>query len=338
MPISLTNNNTEGEYYPPQLLPQKLNNRAALLITTGNYEEGIALLAKALKLTKNYMSNNSSRDHQCNCKACSLESCLIMEHDSFMSLLMMNQTTQNQHQECEQRQQEHHQVYYPKNTSSSSSDEMECDQPQRAAASQNHLSHHHRYPHNESSSLSSSSSESTLDNGFVYRRPILVNKQCIEEMHDMGITLSLILIFNLALAHHLNVIDTSSSSSSMKSNNLKALHQALQLYELAYQLHVDYIQQSESGSESESSYNDQYNRSIGSLRFIMIVSNNLGEIHRAAGNIEKHTLCLQHLLSAIMYMVDSNLVVLDSKEMDGFYQNVSPVMGLGDRDMYAEAA
>jgi hypothetical protein len=70
----------------------------------------------------------------------------------------------------------------------------------------------------------------------------------------------------------------------------------------------------------------------------MIVSNNLGEIHRAAGDTDKHTMCLQHLLSTIMYMVDSNLGVLDSNEMDGFYSNVSHVMGLSDKDMYAQAA
>lgn len=340
MPISPTMNaTTEGEYYPPRLLSQKLNNRAGFLITIGNYVEGIALLTKALKLVKKNMGDCSSRAHQSNYRSCSLQSCLIMEHDS----LMMDQSQHYQEQEGQQQQeqQQEHQVHYIKNTSiiiSSSSDEMGCDdQPQRAAASQKHLSHHHN-PHD------------TLDdndNGFVYRCPILVNKQCIEEMHDMGITLSLIIVFNLALAHHLKAIETSSSSSSssttMNSNNLKALQQALQLYELAYQLHCGYIQQSE--SESEISYNsnnnnnnDQYDRSIGSLRFTMIVSNNLGEIHHAAGNTEKHTMCLQHLLSAIMYMVDSNLVVLDSNEMDGFYSNVSPVMVLGDKDMYAQAA
>jgi tetratricopeptide (TPR) repeat protein len=342
MPISLTKNTTtKGEYYPPQLLSQKLNNRAGFLITMGNYVEGIALLTKALKLVKNNMGDSSSRAHQSNCRSCSLQSCLIMEHDS----LMMDQSQHYQEQEGQQQQeqQQEHQAHYIKNTSiiiNSNSDEMGCDnQPQRAAASQKHLSHHHN-PHD------------TLDdndNGFVYRRPILVNKQCIEEMHDMGITLSLIIVFNLALAHHLKAIETSSSSSSssssttMNCNSLKALQQALQLYELAYQLHCDYIQQSE--SETERSYNsnnnnnnDQYDRSIGSLRFTMIVSNNLGEIHRAAGDTEKHTMCLQHLLSTIMYMVDSNLGVLDSKTMDGFFSNVSPVVGLSDKDMYAQAA
>jgi hypothetical protein len=29
---------------------------------------------------------------------------------------------------------------------------------------------------------------------------------------------------------------------------------------------------------------------------------------------------------------------LDSKTMDGFFSNVSPVVGLSDKDMYAQAA
>jgi tetratricopeptide (TPR) repeat protein len=364
MPISLTNN-TEGEYYPPQLLSQKLNNRSAYLITTGNYEEAIKLLTKALKLTetKEGGGEDDANKPRCNCEACTLESCLIMEHDAFMSLLMTDQQEQQQeaeqqeegHQEAgqqeglqegQQKQQEH------SSSSSSSSDEITTSSP----------------PLKESSK--ESYDDNNDDEGFVYRRPLLVNKHCIEEMHNMGITLSLIILFNLALAHHLKAITsfTASKSSSATAttttthakSKLQVLQQALQLYELAYQLRVDYIQQSQqeelnqpSNSNSNSNSNtdndndnddstnnnDEYNRSmVGSLRFTMIVSNNLGEIHRAAGNTEKHTMCLQHLLSAMMYMVDSDLLVLDSKGMDGFYSNVAPIMGLKKKGVFAQAA
>jgi tetratricopeptide (TPR) repeat protein len=379
MPISLTNN-TEGEYYPPQLLSQKLNNRSAYHITTGNYEEAIKLLTKALKLTetKEGGGEDDANKPRCNCKACTLESCLIMEHDAFMSLLMTDQQEQQQeaeqqeghqeegHQEAGQQegqqegQQKQHE-HSSSSSSSSSSDEITTSSP----------------PLKESSSKESSKEsydDNNDDEGFVYRRPLLVNKHCIEEMHNMGITLSLIILFNLALAHHLKAITsfTASKSSSTAAttttatttthakNKLQVLQQALQLYELAYQLRVDYIQQSQqeelnqpSNSNSNGSTNsdtdndtdditnnnDEYNRSmVGSLRFTMIVSNNLGEIHRAAGNTEKHTMCLQHLLSAMMYMVDSDLLVLDSIGMDGFYSNVAPIMGLKKKGVFAQAA
>jgi len=411
MPVSLKNN-TKGEYYPPQLLSQKLNNRAAFLITTGHYEEGIALLTKALKLTSNSQVDTPADQHQatCNCKACSLESCLIMEHDPSMSSLMIDQLTSTQNQGQQQEQEDQQGYYCPKPNTSSSSSSSDGEMFHRASmglcplpATASQLGSRNaqqrrnlKSPSTLSTSTESSSSSSsavdpattstattTTDFGFVYRRPLLVNQQCIDEMHDMGITLSLLILFNLALAHHLKAIasfNTQQVSSSLsngsfktKKSSLKALQQALKLYELAYQLHIDYIQQSEESSsvsnnnqqpqELESSISnnnnnnnnnndndndnnsnndnnsdDEYNRSIGSLRFTMIISNNLGEIHHAIGNTGKHTLCLQHLLSAIMYVVDSNLVVLNSNEMDGFYSNVAPIMGLSNKDICAQAA
>ena len=148
----------------------------------------------------------------------------------------------------------------------------------------------------------------------------------------MGIALSLIILFNLALAHHLKAIATITSNTNSSFDNITVLQQALQLYGLAYQLHMDYVQQPLSSSGALS---DEYNRNISALRFTMIVSNNLGEIHRVAGNSVKHKMCLQHLLSAIMYMVDCKLMGMDSAEMDGFYHNVSPIMLA---DMCAQAA
>ena len=349
----------EGEYYPPQLLSQKLNNRAAHCITiTKNYEEAIKLLTKALKLTEtneehkndDYATGGNYTKPRCNCKDCSLESCLIMEQDEFMSLLRMDQQQQQQQNQATQTQQELQ------------------DQQEK---------HQDGYPSKKIKKDTFDFDDGNNDDeGFVYGRPLLVNKICIDEMHNMGITLSLIILFNLALAHHLKAISipftvhsskssisksstSSSTSSSTVTQNAKSklqvLQQALQLYELAYQLRVDYIQQSQQDellSISNQSNNDDdndmdisnsadevYNQSmIGSLRFTMIVSNNLGEIHRAAGNTEKHTMCLQHLLSAMMYMVDSDLLVLESSSMNGFYSNVAPIMGLKKKGVFAQAA
>ena len=343
MPVSLKNN-TKGEYYPPQLLSQKLNNRAAFLITTGHYEEGITLLTKALKLTESNINSSQVDTHAdqhqntCNCKACSLEACLIMEHDPFMSSLMIDQLTSTQNQGQQQEQEDQQGCYHPKPNSSSSSSSSSfsdgemlhrasmglCPLPATASQLGSRNAQQRRNlksPSTLSTSTESSSSSSsavdpattstattTTDFGFVYRRPLLVNQQCIDEMHDMGITLSLLILFNLALAHHLKAIASfktqqvpsslSNSSFKTKKSNLKALQQALQLYELAYQLHIDCIQQSEESSsvlnnnqqpqglESSSNNNnnnvndnnsdDAYNRSIGSLRFTMIISNNLG--------------------------------------------------------------
>jgi hypothetical protein len=114
----------------------------------------------------------------------------------------------------------------------------------------------------------------------------------------MGVTLSLIVILNLALAHHLKGLATTCDDNDDDGDDevdAALLKKALRLYELAYQLHID--------STSDERYFHSETERIGTLVFTMIVSNNLGEIHRVARNDRKHKLCLQHLLSTIMYMV-----------------------------------
>ena len=83
----------------------------------------------------------------------------------------------------------------------------------------------------------------------------------------------------------------------------------MHLYELAYQLHLD----------------DTQSQQAPSLRFSMIVSNNLGQIHDISNDTSKHTLCMQHLLSTIMYLVDCQ-IPSDWDELDGFFGNVSKLI------------
>jgi hypothetical protein len=137
--------------------------------------------------------------------------------------------------------------------------------------------------------------------GYIYRKPIHVSPHSMQEGHSMGVTLSLIVIFNLALAHHLVAVQ----------NNMcrRRLQKALQLYELAYQLQLE----------------EKHEQQVNSLRFTMIIANNLGEIHRTVNNRSKHMMCLQHLLSTIMYLVDCQIPA-ESIELDGFFRNTSQLI------------
>jgi hypothetical protein len=157
----------------------------------------------------------------------------------------------------------------------------------------------------------------------------------MDEMHSIGDVLTLIVIFNLALAHHLKAISFSTSNKNSASNSdmKSVLDQALQLYGFAYQLQDDIKYDNDNNQNNET--NTSCDDIVSHLRFAMIVSNNIGEIHRIAGDTKKHQMCLQHLLSAIMYMVDSNLITSNSSSytptltemmMDGFYYNVSPII------------
>jgi hypothetical protein len=151
---------------------------------------------------------------------------------------------------------------------------------------------------NSSESLTSRVSES----GYIYRRPIRVTPQAMQEGHSTGLILPLIIAFNLALAHHLSAIEE-------KQMDRKKLKKVLRLYELVH------------GWQMEKN-NEQFD----CIRFTMILANNLGEIHRAVNDRSKHVMCLQHLLSTMMFLVVDGQQTDGSLELDGFLRNTSQLI------------
>jgi hypothetical protein len=147
-----------------------------------------------------------------------------------------------------------------------------------------------------------SSSEDFECGGYIHRKPIHISPHSMQEGHSMGVTLSFIVIFNLALAHHLAAVQNSMCR--------RRLQKALQFYELASQL-----------QELE----ERHMQPVNSLHFIMIIANNVGEIHRTVDNRSKHMMFLQHLLSTIMYLVDCRIPA-ESIELDGFFRNTSQLI------------
>jgi hypothetical protein len=157
--------------------------------------------------------------------------------------------------------------------------------------------------------------------GFVYRKALRVNMSSSieQQMHYYtGSTLRVIIVFNLALAYHLKAIattiitatavtPTSTSSTSSTTTTTKLLQQSLHLYMLAYRLHTEYEEQQQQEQEQESSSTTStslFNSdNLGNLRFVMIISNNIGEIHRISNDTTKHVRCLEHVLSCIMHTV-----------------------------------
>ena len=309
----------DNDHYP-HFLSQNLNNRASSLITKGNYEEAIVHLTEALKLTKLYLSDESKEDRmQCACKCCSLESCLMTiekeeeqgqeQDDDVMALVELpaNKTQKKKRSSsCSISSGidfdfdfDFDDMYFDDD------DDLDSDEDE----DEDHPILERQYPVLE---------QQDEDEGFVYRRPLLVNQHSIDGGHYMGVTMSLIILFNLALAHHLKAIAIPADDAKKR---LTTLQQALQLYEVAYQLHMEIIQH-----QPLPSYNADYDQNFVNLRLTMLVTNNLSEIHRLAGNSTKHKLCLQHVLSAMMYMtLYCDVLLLTPKEVDGFYHNVSPI-------------
>ena len=143
-------------------------------------------------------------------------------------------------------------------------------------------------------------SDDTNKEGFIYSQPIRIPAQhasCVG-----GHTLSLILILNVAMAHHQSALQKKRSGN----HHRRLLEKALKLYELAHEILME--------------------SRICSPQATIIISNNVGEIHRSVNNEEKHRMCLKHLLSTMMFMVDNNVSIQNSKEWDGFLRNTSQLI------------
>jgi hypothetical protein len=142
--------------------------------------------------------------------------------------------------------------------------------------------------------------------GYIHRRPIRITPQSLHEGHYMGCTLSLIITFNLALAHHLNVVD-SKRTQTCKETFQKILH----LYELVYKCQIEledrrFVQQlcHNNNNNNNNKFGSAFSccsSDVTSLRFHMIIFNNSSQIHRLVKNHTKQRRCLEHLLATLMY-------------------------------------
>lgn len=201
--------------------------------------------------------------------------------------------------------------------------------------------------------------------GFIYKRPIRVCCSGEAGQHDMGSTLFVVIIFNLAIAHHLYVInyncDCADNSTSMTSTDTtttttttssasaskaiaiatsreKVINKTLQLYELAFNWQSKLFHQEQQESTTTTS-------TTSNIRFNMIIHNNLSQIYRLVNNPTKHRQSLNHLLSAVMIVIEYKTRNDDENnnnnasnnnnmygsyprcmDLEGFLQNTAPLI------------
>jgi tetratricopeptide (TPR) repeat protein len=142
---------------------------------------------------------------------------------------------------------------------------------------------------------------------FVYRRPFRVTSLCTK---DDCFALSVVLVFNLALAHHLKAIHD--------DNNPKRLRVALQLYKL--------------GSSMKHQSN---NRRLGIMNTIA-VANNCGHIYKQLQRTKMAKEFFQHVLSTLMMMFEYGDDV-EVDQLDGFLKNAAAQLILRDPAFAAAA-
>ena len=190
------------------------------------------------------------------------------------------------------------------------------------------------------------------DQGFMFRRPFVVDSHCIDRGCYMGTTLSFMILFNIALAHHMKATDACMN----RVDRFETLQHSLTLYQLAYEMHFhckqEWLQSSQRHPKSSSSGSPPQERermdeatadaqerlcNLVNIRLMTLVTNNIGDIHRLAGDTNKHHQCLEHLLVAIMFMSHNfeGDTVLSYHEREGIFENLSPLLRTKE---YAAAA
>lgn len=132
------------------------------------------------------------------------------------------------------------------------------------------------------------------DELFVFKRAMVIPlKAAPPECYDYYVSLSFIILFNLALAYHLRGLATECQ---------RTLRKALRLYEMAYTVHI------------------KEDLTLTALQAMAIV-NNMGQIHAELGSSENSQECFQSLLSTFMY-VQGAAHEEARNHMDGFVTNV----------------
>jgi hypothetical protein len=277
----ISNHFTMYNYYDEStrhsLLSQMLNDQGAQLIDDGEYRRAIDVLIKALKL---YEGVANVRD-ACACHHCRLETCITRSKRLSVAAAVTASTIATttgtpkydvMSKGCPRHH--HPRCYHDGNDDDDDDDDMmDVDDD----------------IHNATTNNSATTAKKV---GYIYRHPIYCAPTFSHEDHYPGITLLVIIIFNLALSYHLVSINEPSSSSVSSSSTTasaaavcqRKLTKALQLYEFFYQLQME--------------------RNIFSTQAMLAVANNVGEIHRVVGNQSKYTMCLEHLTSCLMLVVE----------------------------------
>ena len=188
----------EENCQPPYVMAMELNDEGALWMEKGLYKQAIHIFLEALKL-----SEDDVPETICTCKFCSLDECVMVGHSAAddsdrLAILPPHHHEINPSLICEPCNEEHAQAEQEQrqDLQEQNEDGHENLQQQRAQR----LPHDSHIVEREDLDFHAEKEEEE----FMYKKPICMLPKSIEEGHAPGITLSLIIVFNLGLAHHLN--------------------------------------------------------------------------------------------------------------------------------------
>jgi len=308
---------------------QRLNNIATKYIETGNYENAISTLQDALRLWEEHRLKqvfNKSDAIWYSCNHCTLDRCIVIseQQNNYLS-------NQSKGKKCSS------------SSSSSSNNGSDGDNTRNHATSgrgnkRRRISTHKSIALEEGGNCedtvttnykrktcrldtSPNSHNDGSNQGYTYQNPIRIPKN-----HYMGATSFFIIMFNLTLANHLKVLN----GAEIKKDDIQGV---LHLYELIFEYW--------SRLQADCNVEIGDDTATNSLRFVMILFNNMSQMYRMVDNPTKQRQCLQQLESIVMIAVEWNTrfasagqrtISEDSvhchenfqQSIDGFLTNVMP--------------
>jgi len=294
---------------------QQLNNIATTYIQNGKYENAIATLQEALRLWEEHRVRqilSKSNVIWCDCRHCTLDGCIAFSEQQSNYLSSQSRqgistnTGNNSTSGCGNKRRR-----ISTHKSVAIEEGRNCEDSTTADYKRK----------NRRLSATPSSSTDDSNEGFIYQNPIRIPKR-----HNMGSTCFFIILFNLTLANHLKVLN----GVETKKDEIQGV---LNLYELIF----EYWSRLQADSSAERG-NETANNS---LRFVMILFNNMSQVYKMVDNPIKSGQCLQNLLSIVMIAVEWNTRLASTRQnindedsnhfhetfqqsIDGFLTNVMP--------------
>ena len=287
---------SDDEDHEYLLYAQNLNNNAALCIDIGYYDKATQSLQKALEFSQQLSDENLTK--VCQCIGCKVDGCIDFSLD-FQSNHRAD--FEGDSATTKGRFESHDDFYdssseddnnYTRNRNMSREDiskltkSISCPKLQKLSLEQRKKKSAEGDGRNASWSIQDEYCDEELDrneDNEIYKRPIRV----VREGCAMGSNLFLIITFNLALTHHLEVV----SSLNHKRYNTKSAQKALLFYELASAHETKIL------FESQNCWDY-----MSSIRFNTILNSNLDQLLQYLP--EKSILAAHDLLTKIIRSVD----------------------------------
>lgn len=265
-----------------KVFAQRLNNSAALCIEVGQYDRAILSLQRALELSKKHM-NGVDKKTKGDCLESKQEQCQGMTLDDCIAFSEANSL----YSEATKRNLTTSMCALNNATSSNDCSGIVS------------LGNKRRRIEITTSERSTTTPPMDLVHGYsrhndyyVFTRPIRVPRRD----QELGSVLFLAILFNLALAHHLKATTMRTLRRTNSSHSMTRA-KSVQKARMLYQLILDYwskLQMREGQTSND----------FSSIRFRMILHNNLGQIYNWTNDPMKEEQCLQDLLSSVMFVTD----------------------------------